>query len=298
MTTDTSPPAHALTVVVHGATGTQGAPVVRQLLAAGHRVRAAVRNPRSGQLHPGVEPVAVDMSDPDSLTAAYTGANAVFIQLPLTFAPDEAARQAEAVVTALGKAEMRRAMFNTGGGVSTEPVGEPFLDARAWLAAALPQAVEKATVIAPAQTYMENLTAPWSAPLVRNGEVIYPLPADLPVPWVTLEDVGAIAVDLLEADLPAPVRVIAGPQALTGEQVAAELTAALEHPVRWRTATPGEYETMLSPHLGAEAAAGIAALYTPPPPGTPPAQGPDPAVIVTAPTTLRDWARQQNWACL
>jgi len=37
-------------IAVHGATGTQGAPVVRRLLADGHRVRAIGRDPEGDPL--------------------------------------------------------------------------------------------------------------------------------------------------------------------------------------------------------------------------------------------------------
>ncbi|WP_165987060.1 NmrA family NAD(P)-binding protein [Streptomyces sp. YIM 98790] len=283
------------TVVVHGATGTQGVPVVRKLLAAGHRVRAAVRNPSVPGLPRGAEPVTADLSSPDSLAAAYTGADAVVVQLPLVFAADAALQQAEAVLTALKQAGVRQAVFNTSGPVMTEPIGVPFLDARARLAAELPGVVPAATVIAPARTYMENLSAPWSAPLVAAGEVAYPLPADLPVPWLAMDDLGAAVAGLLASPAPPPLRVLAGPQALTGEEVAAELGAALGLPVRWRAITPEETERMLAPHLGPEAAAGIAASYMPPPPDAPPAPEPDPAVVSTGSTTLREWATRQNW---
>lgn len=283
------------TVVVHGATGTQGAPVVRQLLAAGSRVRAAVRATSARGLHPAAEPVVADLLDLDSLTAAYAGADAVVIQLPLVFAADTAVPQAETVLRALAKAGVRRAVFNTGGVRVTEPVGVPFVDARALLSAELAKIVEVATVVSPALTYLENLAAPWSAVRVRAGEIAYPLPSDLPVGWVALDDVGAAIADLISAPAPPSVQVFAGPQALTGEQVATELAGALGHEVRWNPIDPGEYERMLSPHVGPEIAAGIAAAYVPPAPGKPPAPDPDPATVVRGNTTLRSWAGQVDW---
>ncbi|WP_189892503.1 NmrA family NAD(P)-binding protein [Streptomyces xantholiticus] len=283
-----------ITVVVHGATGIQGAPVVRKLLAAGHRVRAAVRNTSASGLHPNAEPVFADFSAPESLAEAYAGADAVVVQLPLVFAA-HAVLHAEAVLSALKSSGVPRVVFNTGGVVATEPVGVPFVDARVLLAAELPGTVEVATVIAPALTYMENLAAPWSAPRVVSGEIAYPLPAELPVPWVALDDLGAAIAELSTAPAPPMLQIVSGPQVLTGEQVATELAAALGREVRWSTIDPGEYEQMLAPRLGAEAAAGIAAAYTPPPQDAPPAPAPDPAVVKVGTTTLRDWAMRQSW---
>ncbi|SFD56558.1 NmrA family NAD(P)-binding protein [Streptomyces aidingensis] len=284
------------TVVVHGATGAQGAPVVRHLLAAGHRVRAAVRNPAACGPDPGAEAVFADLSDPDSLTAAYTGADAVVVQLPLVFSAEAAVPQAEAVLAALKRSGVARVVFNTGGSLVMERIGVPFVDARALLATELPGVVRTATVVAPARTYMENLSAPWSAPMVASGgEVAYPLPAELPVPWVALDDLGAAVAGLIASPAPPPLRVVAGPQALTGDEAAAEIAAALGRPVRWRTIDVAECERMLAPFLGPEAAAGVAAAYAPLPPGAPAPPEPDPAVIHTGSTTLREWAERQPW---
>jgi uncharacterized protein YbjT (DUF2867 family) len=281
------------TVVVHGAAGTQGAAVVRRLLAAGHRVRAVARSATAREAHPRVTPVVADLLDIDALVGAYTAADAVIVQLPLVFAADRAAPQARAVLDALRKAAVPRAVFNTGGPLGTEPVGVPFVDARVLLASELANAVPRASVVAPASTYMENLAAPWSWPLVRDGQLAYPLPAGLPNPWLALDDLGEAVADLLSAPVPPPLQVVAGPQALTGDEAAAELALALRRPVRWRTVEPAEYERMLAPHLGPEAAAGVAAAYRPPPPGAAPAPPPDPAVVRTGTTTLREWAARQ-----
>src|SRR5438445_10401688 len=70
-----------LTVVVTGATGTQGGATARALLAAGHRVRALTRRPDSAaDLHElGAEVVTADFDDPSSLDRAFAGADAVFL---------------------------------------------------------------------------------------------------------------------------------------------------------------------------------------------------------------------------
>ncbi|MGV9612384.1 SDR family oxidoreductase [Nocardia xishanensis] len=282
------------TVIVHGATGIQGAAIVRGLLAAGHRVRGIVRRNSSSLLHADAEPVQADLLDPGSLAAAYSGADAVIVQLPLVFT-DLAVRQAETVLNGLRKAGVRRVVLNTGSVLPPVPVGVPFIDARVLLSAELSRGAEAATVVAPARQYMENLVAPWSAPLVRAGEVAYPLPRELPVPWVALDDLGAAVAGSITATTPPPLRIVAGPRALTGDEVAAELSAALGQPVRWNSISPNAYREMLAPHLGAEAAAGIAAAYTPPPPGAPPPPEPDPSMIETGTTSLRDWAARQDW---
>jgi uncharacterized protein YbjT (DUF2867 family) len=107
------------TVVLHGATGTQGRAILGRLLAAGHHVRAVSRDPRPAT-GPAVQAVAADLLDLDALTAAYTGAHAVVVQLPLDFTAD-AVRRAGTVLAALAKAGVQRAVFNTGGGCGWPP---------------------------------------------------------------------------------------------------------------------------------------------------------------------------------
>ncbi|CAA9289752.1 MAG: hypothetical protein AVDCRST_MAG41-4273 [uncultured Corynebacteriales bacterium] len=278
-----------LTLLVHGATGTQGAPVVRRLLADGHTVRALVRRPVP--LPAGAEPVTGDLADPAALAAAYADVDAVVVQLPLVFGP-AALDQARAVLAGLEKARPPRVVFNTGGPIVPAPVGIPYLDARVLLTARLREVVERVAVVGPAGPYMENLSAPWSAPVVAAGELRYPLPEPAPVPWLALDDLAAEVADLLTAAEPAPVRVVAGPEALSGDRAAAAVAAALGRPVRWRTVSPQEYGDDLVPHLGEEAGRGIAAFYAPAD-GPPPA--PDPALVRTGTTTLRAWAARQTW---
>ncbi|MEV0202229.1 hypothetical protein [Nonomuraea sp. NPDC050691] len=155
---------------------------------------------------PGAAPVLADLSRPDSLAAAYAGAAAVVVQLPLVFAADAAMPQAEAVLDALKTARVPRAVFNAGGPPPAAPIGVPFVDARALLVAELPSVVDVAGVTGPAFTYMENLAAPWSLPRLLTGEIVYPLPAELPVPWLALDDLAAAIAALIAALIadPAP----------------------------------------------------------------------------------------------
>jgi uncharacterized protein YbjT (DUF2867 family) len=84
-------------VVVTGATGTVGTNVVQQLLAAGAEVRAAVRSPEKVPPTPGLEAVAIDFSQPETLTVALAGAEHLFL---LTAFTPEMIAQSNALVDA------------------------------------------------------------------------------------------------------------------------------------------------------------------------------------------------------
>ncbi|ACZ88206.1 NmrA family NAD(P)-binding protein [Streptosporangium roseum] len=66
-------------ILVTGATGNVGRPLVEQLLAAGHRVRALTRNPAKANLPAGAEVVAGNLADTASLSAAFSGVGAAHL---------------------------------------------------------------------------------------------------------------------------------------------------------------------------------------------------------------------------
>jgi uncharacterized protein YbjT (DUF2867 family) len=66
-------------VLVVGASGRVGRAVVTELLRVGRPVRALVRRPPPTPLPPGVEVVIGDLTQPDSLTPALAGVEAVFL---------------------------------------------------------------------------------------------------------------------------------------------------------------------------------------------------------------------------
>ena len=71
----------ALRCLVTGATGYVGGRLIPGLLAAGHQVRAMARDPHDLQQMPwvdDVEVVAADLTDPESLDAAFTGIDVVY----------------------------------------------------------------------------------------------------------------------------------------------------------------------------------------------------------------------------
>ncbi|MFH8371248.1 SDR family oxidoreductase [Streptomyces sp. NPDC018031] len=70
------------TILVTGATGNVGRHIVSALAAAGHRVRALVRDPHRASLPAGVEAVRGDLTDPGSIEAALHGVTSVFLMWP------------------------------------------------------------------------------------------------------------------------------------------------------------------------------------------------------------------------
>lgn len=68
-----------MTILVTGARGNLARRVIEQLLDAGEKVRAASRDPENTDLPPGVEPMLVDFTKPETLPRALDGVDRVFL---------------------------------------------------------------------------------------------------------------------------------------------------------------------------------------------------------------------------
>lgn len=283
-------------IAVHGATGAQGTPVVRRLLADGHRVRAVARDPDPKRLPDGAEPAPADLLDVEALARAYEGADGVVVVLPGGASDEVAVAQADAILEALRRARVPRAVFNVGGAVWSSPPGLPFLDARTRLANGLPRAVRTALVVGPATAYMENLSEGWVVEHLRaTGELVQTAPSEAPMSPVAMDDVASAIAEALVEDDPPPRVVVHGPEEITGEEAAKAIAAHIGRPVRWTRVSPEEYLRGVAEGLGGQYARNIGTLYGAgadvPPPDAP---GPE-ARHVTGATTLTEWVPAQRW---
>jgi uncharacterized protein YbjT (DUF2867 family) len=268
------------TIAVHGATGSQGAPVARRLAARGHTVRPLSRAS------------STDLFDRASLECAYARADAVVLQLPLIY--DERVLQiADNAARAVEAAGVAQLVINASAPLPATPIGVPFLDARHRAAAA---DVACVTVLQPT-TYLENLSAPWSAQrVVTQGVVAYPVPGDAPMAWLATADM-ARAVERAIDDEVTGWFALPGPVA-TGNEVAGAIGAALGRAVIWHAITPDAYAELLRPQLGDHAADGTAEIYrmrAAAPPAPLPDPGPARDALGWAPRDAGTWARQTPW---
>lgn len=116
-----------MNILIVGASGRTGMPLLRQALAEGHSVVAYVRNPSKVAVqHPNLRVVAGQMGDGASLEAAVSGQDAVLSALgPVRggnkHIMETAARE---LVSAMQKTAVRRIVSLTGAGVA-QPGDEP-----------------------------------------------------------------------------------------------------------------------------------------------------------------------------
>lgn len=202
-----------MTFLVMGATGAQGGAVARLLAAQGHQVRGLGR---SGNVPDGVRPHT------GPLEQAFDGVSHVSAVLPMFLDAAEVDIWVQTLCEQSLKAGVERLVFNTGNRIPADATGVPLFETRRAASAALLASGVPTVVLRP-PVYLDNLRAPWvTARLSGEGVLSYPLPASMPVAWLSHDDLAAATAAALTRDgLEGSELDLGGPEALTGPQLAA-----------------------------------------------------------------------------
>lgn len=214
-------------VLVVGVTGRFG-PIVDLLLARGHGVRAATRNPDSPEAARlaalGAEIVRADFEDRRSLAAAAEGVSAVFASGTAHRAgPAGEERHGRNLAEALAAAGAPHLVFVSGAGADRR-TGLALFDAKGAVERRIAELGLPATVIAPVYL-MDNLVNPWNLAALRAGILPTPVPPTLRLQQVATSDVLALAVLALRQPDALTGRIEVASDAPTG----AEAAFALSH---------------------------------------------------------------------
>ncbi|TDQ45532.1 NAD(P)H-binding protein [Actinorugispora endophytica] len=205
-------------ILVTGATGNVGRPLVEQLLAAGHQVRALTRNPQNAALPEGAEVAAGSLTETATLSAAFEGVDAVHL---ISFGGDDYAPLANGaeIVGLAEKAGVRRVTVLKG------DQGRSLLDG------AVEDSGLEWTRLAPVE-FMAN-TLEW-AESVRTEGVVREAFADARSAMVHEADIASVAATALAADGHAGREYwLTGPQALTPPEKVRVIGEVLGRDVRY-----------------------------------------------------------------
>jgi NAD(P)H dehydrogenase (quinone) len=221
---------------ITGITGKVGGALARALLADGQPVRAVVRAADKGQawVERGCEVALAEMKDAASLTAAFKGAQGVFILPPSEFDPSPGFPEARAVIdavkTALESAHPGKVVcLSTIGAQATQ---SNLLTQRTLMEQALSELPMPVTFLRPGW-FMEN--AAWDVGPARDEGVVHSFlqPLDKAVQMVATEDVGRVSAQLLqETSSGKRVVELEGPQRVSPNDLAAAFAEILGRPVR------------------------------------------------------------------
>jgi uncharacterized protein YbjT (DUF2867 family) len=221
-----------MSILVTGSTGTIGAQVLSYLQGRGVEVRALTRSPDTAKLPSGVTPVRGDPADVDSVRAALDGVSTVFLLVPNV--ADELT-QAMLALTVAREAGVKGIVY------LSVLKGEAYADvphfAGKYTVERMIEVLDlPATILRPAYFIQNDIRL--KAPLLKSG--VYGMPIGAKgVSMVDIRDIGEAAANELvrrersATPLPRETYTLAGPDALTGEGIAAIWSEALGRAIRY-----------------------------------------------------------------
>ncbi|MFH8574650.1 NAD(P)H-binding protein [Streptomyces zaomyceticus] len=236
-------------IVVTGATGNVGRPLVELLAAAGEQVTAVSRRPAAG-LPAGVTHRRGDLADVDGLKGLFEGAEAVY--LLVGGLGDELSPRG--IVAAAVAAGVRRIVFQSSQLVGTRPDSVSHGILRAFETAVRESGVDW-TVLRPGG-FASNAFL-WAEP-VRSARTVAAPFADVALPVVDPADIAEVAAEALRGSAhTGRIYVLTGPEAVSPREQARALAGALGEPVAFVAQSASEARSHLVRFLPEEAVDGM-----------------------------------------
>ncbi len=296
-------------ILVYGASGDQGVPLVDALLEKGYKVRAVTRNPSeyNDDFSKNLETIQADLFDLESLMVASDGIDAIAMNLPFIFDKATAKQWGENITKAGTKMGVKKIVFNTSCYVAPKDNGLEAHDGRREIERCMEESGMEYVVIR-SVVFMDNLTRFWSKPSITNNNTFaYPCSSELQISWICLDDVAAFMVAALSnSNLKRDKILVGGPEVLLGDEVAKKFTKVLGREITFSSLKPENFAGSMSKLVtGSEVYedqsiyGGMAAFYSwyneqsP----SPLAVDMDPVykMLGVKPTYFEDWIKKYNW---
>ncbi|WNM41721.1 NAD(P)H-binding protein [Micromonospora halotolerans] len=270
-------------ILVTGATGNVGRRVVERLAAAGHGVRAVTRDPSRASLPAGVEVVAADLADPETVRPHLDGVEAVFLIWPFVD-PATTAQLAPRVAAVLASAGSPRVVYVSAASAEADPGSFWAVVERAVVASGLPWTMLRPTGIA-------TNALGWAESIRAEGVVRWPYGAAARS-MVHEDDIAAVAVEALTTDRhDQRTYVLTGPRTVTQAEQVRTIGAAIGRDVRWQDVPAEAVRPMLVAAMGSAAFADAALTGWAAMAETPEQVTGDVAAVLGRPArTFADWA--------
>jgi uncharacterized protein YbjT (DUF2867 family) len=181
-------------ILVTGATGQQGGAVARELLAAGHKVRAMTRKPESESAKAiaelGATVVQGDLNDAASLVSAVEGAWGAFAVQNSWEAGIEGEEEQGKLIAGVAREHGVQHFVYTSVGSADKKTGIPHFDNKWRVEEKVRQVGFPSHVIIRPVFFMENLLTPWFKPAIDEGNLAIGIKPDTSVQMIALTDIG------------------------------------------------------------------------------------------------------------
>jgi uncharacterized protein YbjT (DUF2867 family) len=232
------------TILVTGATGNVGRPLVAGLLADGARVRALTRDPATAGFPPGVAVVGGDYAAPGLLAEAVRGADAVFVNIG-------ALREhaGELIAAARGAGVSKIVMLSS---IAVRDEGDQVLSLGRQHKA-VEDAIKAAGVdwtILRCGGFATN-TLTWATSVQAEGVVRFPY-GEAALALIAEQDIAAAAVRvLLDSGHNGQTYTLTGAESLTQIRQAEAIGKAIGRPVRFEELSPEQFRQFATQHFPA-----------------------------------------------
>jgi uncharacterized protein YbjT (DUF2867 family) len=268
-------------IVMTGATGNVGRPLVAALAAAGVPVTAVSRGP-SGELPDGVRHRRADVGDAESLRPVLDGADALYLLVSGAGGHVDA----PAVLDAAKAGGVRRVVLQSSQAVRTRPGTPSHAPLRAIEEAVTGSGLDW-TLLRPGG-FASNTYA-WVATVRERRMVVAPF-GDIALPVVDPGDIAAVAAAALLGDGHAGrAYELTGPVPISPRQQAAAIGAAIGEPVGFLEQTPDEARAAMLAFMPAPVADGTLAILGDPTPEERRVSPDVEQVLGRAPRGFADW---------
>lgn len=238
------------TTLVIGATGTTGSRTAAQLIAAGHRVKAASRHAAPV---PGATPVRFDWYDPSTFSDALDGVGRVYLIPPLGDS-DPASVMLPFLRRARTNGVHRAVLLSS----SAVPEGGPGVGT---VHHALPGLFDQWAVLRPSW-FMQNFTGTHAHALsIRESGTILTAAESGRVGFVDANDIAAAAVRVLtDGQAPNTDLILTGPETLSYDDIATIITEVTGRRVVHHHLTFEQMRDRLTAHVPPKFAAMLAGM--------------------------------------
>lgn len=215
-----------MSVLVLGATGQVGKPVVKALLAAGHQVRILTRSPDKADALGAVDAMQGDLNEPMSLGPVFAGVDGVFLLNALSVTETQ---QGLAAVEWAKRAAVKKLVYLSVHHLDAAP-HIPHFGGKIAIELAIKASGIDYTILRP-NNFFQNDEGVRDA-IVKFG--VYPTPSgNVGLNRVDTRDIADAAAAAFEGRASNTTLAIAGPDVLTGTSIAETYSRHLGKPVRY-----------------------------------------------------------------
>jgi uncharacterized protein YbjT (DUF2867 family) len=282
-----------MSIVITTPTGNVGGRALQRLLAAGADVSVIVRRPEklSDSIRGRVKIHQGSLTDVDLVTKAFKGAKAALWLTPPDYThPDTAAYHSEigsVAAAAIRESKIPYVVHISSAGAQLDNAGP--ISGLGDIERRLNEVAENIVHLRPG-FFMENFLQQIE-PIRNDGAVYFPVPGDLPYPFIATQDIGdAVAQLLLNRNWSGhKIRGLHGPADLSFADATKILSESLGRPLNYVQITPDQaYQTFIGIGASHGFAKSLVEMYQALSKPDPIAEARTPET--TTPTTLREWS--------